>query len=74
MHTKDGARLKCRIFDNIKDLNTLAREGVASIKHTKDGARKVFRIFDIFYLAPLTSCIPKFGMFKVDDTQRFKHC
>ena len=26
-------------IENIKDLNTLAGEGVASIKHTKDGAR-----------------------------------
>ena len=27
------------LIENIKDLNTLAGEGVASIKHTKDGAR-----------------------------------
>ena len=27
------------MLENIKDLNTLAGEGVASIKHTKDGAR-----------------------------------
>ncbi|KAL4232808.1 UBX domain-containing protein 11 [Mactra antiquata] len=28
-----------KLFENIKDLNTLAGEGVASVKHTKDGAR-----------------------------------
>ena len=27
------------MLENIKDLNTLAGEGVAAIKHTKDGAR-----------------------------------
>ncbi|XP_053397446.1 UBX domain-containing protein 11-like isoform X2 [Mercenaria mercenaria] len=28
-----------RLFENIKDLNALAGEGVASVTHTKDGAR-----------------------------------
>ena len=37
------------LIENIKDLNTLAGEGVASIKHTKDGARLKVRLGNFIF-------------------------